>query len=250
MRISLILLIAYHHCSAQQPEKGLLTGFLLSARTVKDGAMSSLAYRGATAGVTLRFLYDNAHTVHDVEAWGTTGQLHDNNRQSALRENEFGATYQWLFSLKKSHRLRFSLGGELNSFLQLRENRQYNNNPEYYVFNNAIGPVVKGSYAFSGRWQLSTSLFCPVASLLSVSYGKDNKENDFYSPTFGTILKNVQPVWWNKYTGLGMNTTLRMPAGKKNRWYIAWKWQYYRIREINEVQSATNNITVNYYFSL
>lgn len=249
--IGLLLLMTYHRCFAQQqPEKGLLAGVLLSARTVKDDAMSSLAYRGVNTGITLHFRYDDAHTVHDVEAWAVTGQLHDNTRQSALHENEFGAAYQLLFWLKKSHRLRLSLGGELNSFLQLRENRQYNNNPEYYVFNNAIGPVVKGSYSFSGRWELSTSLFCPVASLLSVSYGNDNKENDFYSPTFATILKNVQPAWWNRYAGVGVNTTLRIPAGKKNRWYIGWKWQYYRIREINEVQSATNNITVYYYFSL
>jgi hypothetical protein len=243
--------MAFHHCFArQQPEKGVLAGALLSARTLKDGAMSSLVYRGVTAGVMFRFLAAYPHVTHDVAAWGATGRLHDKDQQSALRENEFGAAYQCLLRCGKANRLRFSVGGEWSSFLQLREHLDYNNNPAYYVFNTALGPVVKGSYGFSGRWELSTSLFCPAASLLSVSHGRDNKENDFYSPTGRSVLKNVQPAFRNRYAGLGMTTTLRLPVGKTNRLYAAWKWQYYRISEIADLQSASNNITVNYYFSL
>ncbi|SEW53325.1 hypothetical protein SAMN04488122_5417 [Chitinophaga arvensicola] len=212
--------------------------------------MSSLVYRGATAGVTLRFLAAHPHITHDVAAWGASGRLQDKSRQSSLRENEFGAAYQCLFPFQQSRGLRFSLGGEISSFLQLREHQDYNNNPAYYVFNSSIGPVVKGTYEFSGRWQLSTSLFCPAASLLSVSRGTANKENDFYSSTWKSILKNTQPAFWNRYAGLGINTILYLPVGETNRLYFAWKWQYYRIGDTGDLQSAANTITVNYYFSL
>lgn len=183
-----------HHCLARQ---GVLGGYVLSSRSVKDERMSSLVYRGATHGGVVRWMSGK----HDVKVWGATGNL------GGVRDQEFGIAYRLLF-----RRQYFSFGGELNSFLQLRKNGHYNNNPNYHLWTGSVGPVVKGQYAFDRGWELSTAVYSPLLSL----------------------------------RGVDVQTVLRTPVGI----WIGWQWQYYRLKDVYVVKWVTNQVSLNYYYRL
>lgn len=219
--------------------------------------MSALVYQGTYSGIAARFSDTGPGITHEVGARGAFGKLYGKNGTGTMRSKVFGLDYSILFAVKKTDRIRCEFGATLDNYLNLREHLQYVNNPDYYEFVSSIGPAFKFKYAFtwSGKqtertWELNTGVFYPVVSALSTSYSAYGEQAGLHSPSFRTITENIKLAGWNGLNRLHWNTGVKVKVRKNNDLSLNYQWEYYRIKEVNQVQSAIHSLTINYFFLL
>jgi hypothetical protein len=228
-------------------------GMFLSRHTVKDAGMSALVYEGTYPGIAARFSNTGSGITHEIDACGALGKLNGKNRTGAMRSKVFGLDYTILFAVKKTGRWRCELGAALDNYLNLRENLHYVNNRNYYEFVSSIGPAFRCKYAFTWEgkpWEVNTSVFCPVVAALSTSYSAFGEQAGLHSPSFRTITENMKLTSWNKLNRFNWNTGVKMKIRKNSDLFLNYRWEYYRIKDINQVQSAIHSLTINYSFLL
>ena len=244
------MIVCYHRSAAQQM---VAMGVFLSRNTVKDAGMSALVYEGTYPGITASFMSTGAVVTHEVGARGAFGKLHGKHGTGAMRSKVFGLDYSVLFAVKKTDRMRCELGVALDNYLNLREHLQYVNNPDYYEFISAIGPAFKFKYAFTWRgqqteknWEVNTGVFYPVAAALSMS----GQQGGLHSSSFQTVTESMKGAAWNELNRFQWNTGVKIKLRENSGMSLHYQWEYYRIKETNEVQSAIHSLTVNYFFLL
>lgn len=242
---------------AQQiPVKSIAAGLMLSRHIVKDQGMSALTYRGFYPGISVHVIQQGQHFEQEIVAGIAGGKLQDKNRFNELSGRAFRLNYQALFVMGQVSSVSFKLGGVLDNYLNTRENTAYVNKRNYYELVSSISPALQLSYDFGrvkaeqSMLRLKTTVFTPVIAALSRSGSARNRVNDFPSPSFKTALKNTNFVSLDRYIRFDLDAELQFLISQRSNLSIAYQWNYYQIKEYNQVQSATSTVMVKYAFSL
>nr|WP_294940804.1 hypothetical protein [uncultured Mucilaginibacter sp.] len=230
-------------------------GITLLNAAVKDKGMSALTYTGWYPGITAGIDISSQKLKQSFALNFASGNLKNNQNEATVSVKSYAANYLALFQVTQAQgRVQLHLGGIFNNALATRKQSSFINNKSFYEFNSSLSAAAKIYYFFgtegngNNPGSLSFGLFSPLVSALSKSNSVYNKENDFLSPNFKTYLKNTQVVTFGRYAKINLNTQLDNQAGKLKGLSIAYNWEYYKISEVNTVQSAINTITVSYHF--
>ncbi|MEZ2440392.1 hypothetical protein AB6805_01625 [Chitinophaga sp. RCC_12] len=231
-------------------------GVFLSRQTVKDAGMSALVYQGTYPGMAARFSH-TGRVTQEVGVRGAFGKLYGSKGSGAMQSKVFGFDYSILFTLRKTGRTRFELGATLDNYLHLREQLHYVNNRDYYECISSIGPTARYSYIFSWRgkqagknWEVNTRIFCPVGAALSTAYSAYEGQAGLHTSSLRTITRDIKLTSWNGLNRFYWNTGIKVRMRKGSGLSLHYQWEYYRIKEVSEVQSAMHSLTINYFFLL
>jgi hypothetical protein len=241
-------------CSAQQATTyKLVAGATFSNAAVKDNGMSALTYTGWYPGATAGLEINSQKLKQGIALSFAAGSLKNDQNTATVSAKFYSVNYFALFPVSRG-KVQFNVGGVFNNGLATRKNGSFINNKSYYEFNSSLGVAAEVSYSFSGAPNnnegnsLSFGVFSPLLSALSRSNSVYNSESDFQSPGFKTYLKNTHVVTFGRYAKINLQTQLDNRSGALKGVSVAYNWEYYKLSELNQVQSAVNTIIVSYHF--
>jgi hypothetical protein len=241
-------------CRAQQGSTyKAVAGITFSNAAVKDKGMSALTYTGWYPGVMAGVDINSQKLKQSISLSFASGNLKNKQNVATLSAKSYAANYLALLPVNHGN-VQLYFGGIFNNSMATRKHSSYINNNSYYEFNSSLGVAAKVYYYFgtasNGRSgsSLSFGVYSPLVSALSRSNSVYNKENDFLSPNFKTYLKNTQVVTFGRYAKINLHTQLDNQTGKLKGLSVAYNWEYYKLSEINMVQSAVNTVSVSYHF--
>ena len=244
------------HCYGQEEEKALHFFNLGGGYTRPvsyDASFSTLVYRGMAATAVAQYHRRKPTFLDHLDLRFDYGELSNETSFGTAVYYRAEVNYSYQHYLKNiwQDRLRWYVGGSLNSLYTLLQYQEFNNNS----FNNSayvsLSPQTSLVYDFNlwnRDFRAQFSAYLPLLTYaMRPSYGSSNFFgflDDERDDTVRQLLESGQLTSLNKFFRYSNTFSLEYPLKKNpNRLRLSYEWNYIRYSEPRLLQMATHNIT-------